>query len=353
MKKYAFRFVPGFSLLAVTFCVLVSSCSNFMDGSNLKNELDRKVKIANSICPQAKVEEPVFQDAGVARNKKIIISFTKSMNTQSFWKNLSITDSLGNNLKPNFLEPIWSNENKTVEIPANELNLIDLRGKKYLDIYLTLTKSCEDTDALPIEKAIEHKYRINDEIDNVPPVLAYVRGELPPEYISGSADDLTKEHYCGEYIYLTESDICKYNHINNKVNFYVEGSDYGGGEVSAHFVIQRVYDTGGKALNEEPLSKTKKLEQINYDGNYFGTIQVDMSDPQFYLDGMYKITVTVNDGSSDSETSKVYYVIRDTSLANSPGAMVWFMTPGFRQDETLEGAPEDNPYFQYFLLVYT
>ena len=344
MKKSAFKTWKGFSALIVIFCVLVSSCSNFMGGSDLKNELDRKIKISNSVCPEAKVEEPVFQDAGVSKNKKIIISFTKSMNTQTFWQNLSITDSLGNNLKPNFLEPTWSNENKLVEIPANEQNLIDLRGKKYLDIYVTLTRLCEDKDALPIEKAIEHKYRINDTTDNIPPVLSFVKGELLPEYVSDTENELTTELYCGEYTYLTESEICNNNHINSIVDFYVEGSDYGGGEVSAHFVIQRLYDTGGKALYEEPLSKTEKLNQINYDGNYFDTIHLDMTDPQFYQDGMYKITVTVNDGSMDSETSKVYYVIRDTSLANSPGAMIWFMTPGFRQDETMEGAPENDPY---------
>ena len=72
MKRSARKTLRVFSALAAAFCVLVSSCSNFMDGSDLKNELDRKVKIANSVCPEAKVEEPVFQDAGVAKNKKII-----------------------------------------------------------------------------------------------------------------------------------------------------------------------------------------------------------------------------------------------------------------------------------------
>ncbi|MBO4532286.1 MAG: hypothetical protein J5726_01115 [Treponema sp.] len=334
MKQSACKSLRVFSALVVTFCVLVSSCSNFMDGSDLKNELDRKVKIAKSVCPEAKVEEPVFQDAGVAKNKKIIISFTKSMNTQTFWENLSITDSLGNNLKPNFLTPVWSNENKVVEIPANELNLIDLRGKKYLDIYVTLTKACEDMDALPIQKAIEHKYRINDETDNIPPELAFARGELPPAYVSKSEDELTTELYCGDYTYYTESDICKTNHIKDKVNFYVEGSDYGGGDVWAHFLIQRVYDVSGKALAEEAHSVTEKLEQINYDGNYFDTVCLKMDDPQFYMDGMYKITVSVCDASNiDSENTKVYYILRDTSLANSAGAQIWFMTPAFRQDE--------------------
>ena len=337
MKKSAFKKLTVFSVLAAAFCVIISSCSNFMDGSDVKSDLDKKIRIANSVCPQAKVEEPVFQDAGVAKNKRIIISFTKSMNIQTFWENLSITDSLGNNLKPNFLEPIWSNENKLVEIPANELNFIDLRGKKYLDVYVTLTKSCEDKDGLPIEKAIDHKYRIIEEIDNIPPVLAYTKGEVPPAYLSKSEDELTTELFCGEYTYQTEAQICSTNHINSKIDFYVEGSDYGGGNVWAHFLIQRVYDTDGKTLNEDARTQAYKLNQINYDGNYFDTVCVDLSDPQFYLDGMYKITASVSDSSDVSEKNNVYYVIRDTSLANSASALIWFETPGFRQDEE-EGA---------------
>ena len=344
MKRSAFKTLTFFSLLAAALCVFISSCSNFMGGSDVKNDLDKKSRSANSVCPQAKVEEPVFQDAGVAKNKRIIISFTKSMNTQTFWQNLSITDSLGNNLKPNFLEPIWSNENKLVEIPANELNLIDLKGKKYLDIYLTLTKSCEDIDALPIEKAIEHKYRIIDELDNVPPVMVYAKGELPPSYISKSEDELTTELFCGEYTYQTEAQICSTNHINSKIDFYVEGNDYGGGNVWAHFLIQRVYDSGGKAVQEDAVSKLFQLKQINYDGNYFDTVCVDLSDPKFYVDGLYKITVSVSDSTDLSEQNSIYYVIRDTSLANSAGAQIWFVTPGFRHD----AASDDNSIFGPF-----
>ena len=138
--------------------VFFSSCENFLNGDNIKKEITDQIYIANHTCPVATVEEPVFSDTGVARNKSIIVSFTMAMDPQSFENNYQITDSLGNNYISNFLEPKWSNNNTLVTIAANEQNLIDLKGKRSLDLFFTLSTACKTPDGLPINSGINHKY---------------------------------------------------------------------------------------------------------------------------------------------------------------------------------------------------
>ena len=300
----------------------VFSCSNFMD-ETIQNDSIQKISIASDDLPTARVEEPVFVNEGVAKNKAIIIRFSKPMDRQTFMESLSITDPIGTNLKSYFLEPQWSNNNKMVTIPANEQNLIDLRGKKTMDIYVTLLKTCMTVDGIPLQSAIsDYKYRICDMVDNELPQITSVKAMLPQDF--EEAAELIE----GELTVENEALICSTNHINSKLNFYVEGSDYGGGEVFAHIQYARVNDVNGNPVEEEPTSLFYKLDSVNFLGNYFEPeICLDLSGEEF-LDGMYKILVTVADSSLlDSENAGVYYVIRDTAMAYSANALICFEAP--------------------------
>ena len=307
-----------FGLIAAAACIIMfGSCSNVVDNSDGKNKLSRQVNVDSNQSPAATVQEPLFNEAGVSKNKQIIISFTKSMNPQTFWSNTTITDSLGNNLKSHFELPVWSNDNKTVQITANDQSLIDLSGKKYMDIYIAISKSCEDKNGLQLKSAIEYKYRINDELEINAPKTGAVKA-------SSSKTTLFE----GAYNITNEADICKTNHINNKLDFYIEGSDTDGGEVWAHFYVQRLYDVNGKKLAEAQTQKLIKLAQINYTANiYYDTVCVDLSDST-YLDGLYKITAAIQDSTGkDSLETKDYYIIRDTALSFNTSSMIKFEMP--------------------------
>ena len=108
----------SFIFVLLLLSVFFSSCENFLNGDNIKKEITDQIYIANHTCPVATVEEPVFSDTGVARNKSIIVKFTMAMDTRTFENSYQITDSLGNNLITNFLEPKWSNNNTVVTIAA-------------------------------------------------------------------------------------------------------------------------------------------------------------------------------------------------------------------------------------------
>ena len=97
---------------------LFVSCENFMD-SSVRDEIENSIYIANHTCPVATVEEPVFSDTGVARNKAIIISFSMPVDPQTFTGNYSIIDSDGKSLEEFYNDPIWNSDFTKVSIYAN------------------------------------------------------------------------------------------------------------------------------------------------------------------------------------------------------------------------------------------
>lgn len=175
MERIYYNHLPVKSIIIGVFSLLVvlffSACENFMD-SSVKDEIVNEIYIANNECPVAKVEEPVMTDHGVAKNKAIVISFSKAVDPKTFNNSFKIVDSAGYDLREYFLEPQWANGNKLVTIPADELNLINLNGADTLDITISLSTNIKTTDKLPLKSAVNHKYRICNDIDNTAPVIA-------------------------------------------------------------------------------------------------------------------------------------------------------------------------------------
>ena len=328
-------FVGVFSLF---FALLFSSCENFMD-SSVKDEITQEIYIANHESPVAKVEEPVFSDAGVPKNKAIKISFSIPMDPSTFANSYRIEDSAGTSLLTCYQEPQWSNDNKLVVIYANEKNLISLNGEDTRDVYFKLSKNCKTKDKLPIKTAINHKYRVNDTVDNTPPTLsAKSYAERPQILFENTVISDSQKLVEGNITAANESQLIKTNHTNTKINFYVEGNDYGGGVVNGHLYVKRIKDVNGNDVSGTETTKdykiiedlTKQADSDIYAGNYV----LDLSSEDL-LDGLYEIKLYVQDSAGiDSEACKTYYVIRDTSFEFNVSTRVVFDAPGFRNDMT-------------------
>ena len=325
--------VGVFSLFSLFFF----SCENFMD-SSVKDEIVNDIYIANNECPVAKVEEPLMTDKGVEKNKAIVISFSIPVDPKTFDSNFKIVDSAGYDLKPYFLEPQWANGNKLVTIPADELNLINLNGSDTLDITISLSTNIKTKDdpPLPLKAPVNHKYRINNNIDNTAPVIAAASYMERPEIkyrniIISDSIKLVEGAITAE----TEENICKTNHINTSVKVYIEGSDYGGGAVKGHVKYHRVNDSTGEAVKEEEEDIIINLTRIEGKENSSGTVDIDLSDSQKYQDGMYEIKVSLLDSyGKESSNSFVYNVIRDTKLPYCVTSRIVNDTPYFRDDVT-------------------
>lgn len=318
---------------------LFVSCENFMD-SSVRDEIENSIYIANHTCPVATVEEPVFSDTGVARNKAIIISFSMSVDPATFTGSYDIVDSDGKSLLENYNEPVWNSDYTKVSIYANELNPIKIEENATLDIFFKLSKNCKTKDGLPIEKALNHKFRINSDNDNVTPVIAdTVKVSRPQLKYNNVIISEPVTFVEGSVTAATEKNICETNHIKSTLEFYVEGSDFGGGKVSAYITYRQVNDINGKAIvyPEDYIDDkiTEELTEKTESGNYYKSFVFDFDavrDKQ-YPEGMYKFSIYVIDQYSlKSTTCKEYYVIRDTRMAKSSSALIWFESPMYRVD---------------------
>ena len=313
MKKNALLIFKSLLVsVAVLACVL-SSCSNYIEDKELVNTLNNELSSNSLLSPVAKIEAPVFMEGGVPKNRRLVISFSKPMNTQTFWEKLIITDSMGKNLKEYFCEPVWSNEDTLVEIAANPDHFIDLKNKATFDIYVTISNSVTDAKDKPLSNPIDYRYRINDALDEERPVLVK----------ADSNDSLVK----GNLTAASQEKICNTNHIKDTTAFKFEAKDLGGGEVWARFVYKRIFDVNGAAVKDSEYTKLVKLTNINVVDNYYETIDFALSDSR-YSDGMYELTVYAQDESGNlSANSEKYFIIRDTSISYNPNTSVSFNNP--------------------------
>lgn len=324
--------------------VLFSSCENFMNGGDVKAAIDKAIYIANSDCPVATLEEPILQSNGVPKNSAIIITFSKPMNPETFDNNFYIEDSKGNSLKEYFIKAEWSNDNKYVKIAANEQKLIDLGKQDTMDVIVRLTKACTTPDELPIQNAINHKYKINTEIDNKAPEISSIIAKVPGTYIPRKAEEgplILKEGLlpvveasatATEEQIKAENELLSVNHIKTKFDIYIEGNDYGGGKVRGHVKYHQLYDSMGEKVSADVEEFYVNLTKKEDSDNYFGTYTIDLSDKK-YTDGLYEIKVTVQDSYNlDSKEVKTYNVIRDTIFAYSAKTKIGLSSPAFRND---------------------
>ncbi len=343
----------------VVLILMAVSCSNFMK-ADLKKDIERKIFIANNECPAATVEEPNFENAGVPRNKSIIVSFSLAIDPDTFNSNYDIKDSKGKSLVAHYLEPEWSNDNKLVVIAANETNLIDLGGQDVMDVFFTLDKDCTTKDKLPLKEAVNVKFRINTTTANELPVLSeQTRGVRPEISVQLSESDFYNIPASGAFVGIDVTDskqiegekfynlinaqnektICETNHINSKLSLYIEGSDagLGNGALRAQIQYRQIYTSGGAKTPGAFKTEKIALSQENEAGNNYANYTLDLSGEEFQ-DGMYVVLInTLDQYNILSETTKVYFVIRDTQMAANSSVMIWFETPTFRQDFTMDG----------------
>ena len=298
--------------VSVLLCAL-SSCSNYIEDDSFVNTLNNDISSTSLLNPVAKIEAPAFMEGGVPKNRSLIISFSKPMNTKVFWEKLIITDSMGKNLKEYFCTPVWSNEDTLVEISVNPDHFIDLKNKAFFDIYVTISNSVTDVNDKPLSNPIDYRYRINDALDEERPVLIK----------ADSNDFLVK----GKFTASNEEKICNTNHIKDNTQFRFEAKDLGGGEVWARIIYKRILDVNGFAVNDNTFSKLVKLSNLDNFDNYSDTVAFDISDSR-YLDGLYEVEIFVSDESGNlSADSALFYIIRDTSISSNPNTSVSFTNP--------------------------
>lgn len=349
-------------LLTLCTLLLVStliSCENFLEGSLIQKDVERLILLANSEKPSVVSKSPEYKEEGVYKNLAISVIFTHkidesnfrftdkelvklgcmnidgSLNSgydilkddsdriyayiyqkQTFFKNITITDDSSNSLCANFKAPVMSSYNKsknetTIQIPVNELNLLEVEN--LMKIHVSFSNIIQDTETIPLTSDLTWFYIIKNEIDQEKPVLftdktiaALSKESINPYNPLEAAEDYAEQEKLNEasladaYIdYFNPGDIYKknnqgifwdrtedimpkrrrifykgdiydrngdiyldslsnneishffrINHINSKVYFYLEGHDYGSGTVNAVFTWERLTDENGNEVSD-------------------------------------------------------------------------------------------------------
>ena len=96
-----------------------------------------------------------------------------------------------------------------------------------------------------------------------------------------------------------EQTIFTTNHINSKVNFYIEGND-SGGDVKGFIVLKRISDVDGNDVSKKEIEKiftVSNLSNLADSDLQGGTFTLDLSSIDDYKDGLYEVKVYVMDSA--------------------------------------------------------
>lgn len=409
---------------------MLFSCKNFLQGSNLQNEITKEVVIANSEKPVFISKLPEYKESGNYKNATISVTYTHNIPLSNFrftedelknlgcldengkptpdyiiddsckdsngliykyiyqqkdyFKNITITDAANNSLCSYYNAPeVFYNNSKnetTVQIPANEFNLIPVENG-VLDIHVNFSKLIEDSEGIPTLNNINWQYNALNKLDQEKPVLfldtvlgsrledvtmrktpvlekseentlffqnyampynkgtvfksfydflpkirnIFYPGQIPAYTENGSNDD---EFFNNN---KTLIDFFTVNHIKDIAYFYLEGHDYGSKKFYAKITCKRITNEYGDSDIEEYPIQLIEIDTSAVPGTYRNSksFKLDLSNSESkdsksntpdYKDGLYFVEIQLQDTSSNLSDEKAeFYILRDTKVTTDFG----------------------------------
>ncbi len=300
-----------------------------------------------NLVPKVIDISPRFDNAGCDQDRTIEITFNKALDIQSFdFSAISITTSEGTELfstDPDasfFDNPYFSSDNKVLNIPTIKGKFLLLpdgsdedttphNSKKSTDdiiIRIDFT-SVKDIDGLPIEEFTPYTYRVNKNVDNVPPVITDIHLFSTSDTSDYFYKELTDKQFYnwsrtieknpdGTTLYLN-GDYSR-NHVNQ---LYITLSGYDKDSGLSKIAVKESYkkDTDGTNVSGGQEARTTLysipddviVEQKD-DGTIVYAIEYQF-DNDNVLDGLYTVDVSFLDRTNNESITKEYWVIRDSS----------------------------------------
>ncbi len=392
------------TLIIVLSVFTIVSCENFLEGSNLQEEVEKYITIANAEKPALVSHTPEYKDEGVFKNIGITLTLSHNIEeknfrftndelisagvlktdgtlnegysilkdsanktyaytyqTQTFFKNVKITDSSDKSLCSIFKAPVVSysktKKETIIQIPVDEYAVPEFTG--LLDINVTFSKNIEDSEEIPILTDISWRYLVknafekekpelytdmveaaaskaslseNESLRNasyadsykdwfVPPkdkgLLSLKEDVIPPKrtvFFQGEIPALNAENNNQDlrHFFLI-------NHIKDSAYFEIKGYDQGSETVNAVISWNRITDENGDAVTDTipPENLSEKVTLTKAAANDFceGSFTLDLSSEE-YKDGLYKIEIQLEDNALNlSDKKAVYYLVRDTKMS--------------------------------------
>ena len=258
---------------------------------------------------------PPYNPAGYNQDTGIKITFNVPVNPESFgdFSCIGFYDSSNNNLKDRFGTPYFSDGNKVLNIPTSKSKLIieDGSGVEYTDVTIAADfTGVTDSEGTRLIYNKNYTYRVNKNVDNVPPVLTEAKVFSTSDTTSNLYKELTGRDFASWSDAETENyrygDFSQ-NHVGGKIYFELSGSDAGGGIGSV-----QVSETYFRSVTGEEITDTAHTYQVpceESDGVYSAEYQIRSS-----IDGVIRLDFTLVDYSGNVSEAKTFYVIKDTSI---------------------------------------
>ena len=258
---------------------------------------------------------PPYNPAGYNQDTGIKITFNVPVNPESFgdFSCIGFYDSSNNNLRDRFGTPYFSDGNKVLNIPTSKSKLIieDGSGVEYTDVTIAADfTGVTDSEGTRLIYNKNYTYRVNKNVDNVPPVLTEAKVFSTSDTTSNLYKELTGRDFASWSD--TETENYRYgdfsqNHVGGKIYFELTGSDAGGGIGSV-----QVRETYFRSVTGEETTDTAHTYQVpceESDGVYSAEYQIRSS-----IDGVIRLDFTLVDYSGNVSEAKTFYVIKDTSI---------------------------------------
>lgn len=312
-----------------------------------------------NLVPKVIDISPRFDNSGCDQDRTIEITFNKALDTQIFdFSTISITTPEGTELfstDPDasfFDSPYFSSDNKVLNIPTIKGKFLLLpdgadedttphNSKKSTDditIRIDLS-SVKDIDGLQIEEFAPYTYRVNKNVDNVPPVIT----DIHLYSTSDTSDYFYKELTQKAYNNWSETSSIK---RPNNLSMFKKG-DYSRNHVSHLYMNIYGYDDASEigtirvketykrnkdnfeitpemttfrdfGINDFIVEDLEEDEEEDYDYKLY-KLEYDF-DSRNTDDGLYLIEVSLLDKASNESLLESYWVIKDT-VAN-PGCSI-------------------------------
>lgn len=294
-------------LLISTFFI---SCQNFLDGSNLKESIDKEILIASSSRPEILSVEPKLVDGGVFSDSTIIVSFSKKMSPAflSDFSNILITDSQGVNLTAHYLNPSVSEDGLTLTIPHNPNNYIPVEEGKLRTIKVTIKNTVSDTETIPLKNDYSWTFNVNTKKDDKEP--EFLTGTTVQNSTSVAA--LTPGSFETILNSVGESNFFSETYHSNSVNINIKCTDAGSGIDKLIVKETLLYTTdGGDVKSQNTNFETEYSDFTKDDAIY--TFSVNHKLTNRIPDGIIELSLIIVDKCGNKAT-RIYPFVKDTDL---------------------------------------
>ena len=318
----------------------VSGCTNFLNGGDIKRQLEEEIELANITNPlKVSYYAPTYQSSGTYSDSIIEINFNRSINPGTF--SYSIQDANSKeDLTDCYMEPEFYNNNSVVKMRSNPSNAVSVPKGSIRDISVTLSRYIRSDDGVRFSRDdYTFTFRLNSLTDSEPPSIKELSVYKMPEPLMEKSDLITKDFSEWE-----DSDFSA-NHVNS-VYINISARDTGVGVSKIKVTEELIRDKSGiipmggehyEQTVDFPFSTSENDSNLYVaDGRYDFIIPVD---------GIIKLTIQCADANENVSTeSSIYYVVKDTVLIMQQEPIIYSVYPqNFEDEYNIEYDENGNP----------